>query len=64
MFQDDDVFVTYRVHVDGQGYVGDIQLQLNLLHWSGSATSRLSVNNTPLAMHLTGSATSPIIAGQ
>ena len=60
-FADDDVFVTYQVHVDGQGYVGDIQLQLSLDSWSGINTSRLSVNNTPLAMHLGGSATSPII---
>jgi hypothetical protein len=59
------VFVTYQVHVDGQGthggYVGDIQLQLSVPGFSGRRTSRLSVNNTPLAMHLGGSATDAII---
>ena len=59
--QDRDVFVTYQVHMDGR-YVGDIQLQLSV-NWNSEISSRLSVNNTPLAMHLAGSATSPFIMG-
>src|SRR5262245_20696054 len=55
-FADDDVFVTYQVHVDGQGYVGDIQLQLSLAQ-SGERTTKLTVNNTPIAMRLGGGGT-------
>ena len=55
-FADDDVFVTYQVHVDGQGYVGDIQLQLSLPQ-SGERTTKLTVNNTPIAMRLSGGGT-------
>ena len=57
---DSDVFVTYQVHVDGQGYVGDIQLQLSV-NWNDEVTSRLSVNNTRYHMHLEGGAASPIV---
>ena len=60
LLQDRDVFVTYRVHVDGKGYVGDIQLQLSV-SWNAEVTSRLSVNNTPYKMHLDGGAAWPII---
>jgi len=59
--QDRDVFVTYKVHKDGEGYLGDIQLQLTV-DTGEEVSSRLSVNNTPYSMHLAGSATSFVIA--
>src|SRR5262245_23112228 len=58
--QDRDVFVTYKVHKDGEGYLGDIQLQLTV-NYNEEVSSRLSVNNTPYAMHLAGPATSRVI---
>ena len=58
--QDRDVFVTYKVHIDGKGYVGDIQLQLTV-NMNEEVSSRLSVNNTPYSMHNIGGATWPFI---
>src|SRR5262245_28631870 len=53
---DADVFVTYRVHVDGQGYVGDIQFQLMVPAW-GSFGWGFTVNNTPLKLGAAGGPT-------
>ena len=58
--QDRDVFVTYKVHMDGQSYVGNIQLQLSV-NMNEEVSSRLSVNNTPYSMHNIGGATWPFI---
>jgi hypothetical protein len=54
-----NVIVSYQVHVDKHGshggYVGDIQLQMNVPWFACGCTTRISLNNTQLPMQLGGS---------